>query len=109
MKLLRVIGRYKAYFDRARAYLTVFTFMAAWFIMVNRLDWPIVKWLLNHPFVYYPSFIVLFLGGCMVIGYLDKKYIRPHEQKEVTSTNPVINEMKDDIKKLLKQSEKWNG
>jgi hypothetical protein len=101
MKLLRIIGRYKVYLDRARAYLTIFTFLAAWAIMINRLDWPIIKWLNNHKLIYYPSFIILFLAGCLIIGYLDKKYIRPHEQKEVTSTNPVINEMKEDIKKII--------
>lgn len=37
----------------------------------------------------FPVFLILFFSGSVVIGYLDKKYIRPHEQSEIIQSNPV--------------------
>lgn len=56
--------------------------------------WFFSKW---WPF---PSFIIVIFGLFIVIGYLDRRYIRPKEMGEINKVNPELMEMHKKIMKL---------
>ena len=93
-----IIIRFKVYMDRARIYVGYIQFAFTMFIMLKVYDdTSIGEWLFTRWWAI-ALFFVLFFVGLIIIGYLDKRYIRPHEQSEMNSTNPEIME----ILKLLR-------
>ena len=48
----------------------------------------------------FPSFIILLFAMFIVVGYLDKKYIRPYEAREINVTNPELMEIHEKVMKL---------
>jgi hypothetical protein len=58
-------------------------------------------WLFGHPKMLV-LFIVLLLGILVIIGYLDRKYIRPKEVSEINKVNPELME----ILKIVRNADK---
>jgi len=56
-------------------------------------------WFFSHWWTFV-AFIILFFIGLAVIGFLDKRYVRPHEISEINSTNPEITKILSEIKLL---------
>ena len=54
----------------------------------------------------FPLFLILFFTGSVILGYLDKKHIRPHEQGEIISTNPLWMNMYRKICKIEEELKK---
>ena len=53
----------------------------------------------------FPGFIIIIAGVGVVIGYFDKKYIRPVESEQISMMNPVMTDilmMLSDIRRKLK-------
>ena len=98
---MKRLGRWKVYLDRSRMYIGYAQFFAIIFIFLKSYeDTSFGVWFFDHIILTFPVFAVLFFSVSIVVGYLDKKYIRPHEQKEITSTNPIHMEILDKVKKL---------
>jgi len=88
MKLLKTIARWKTYLDRARSYIGYFQFAAMLLVMLKVYDdttWGM--WLFAHKLLLL-LFIVLLFCVLIIIGYVDKLYVRPLEQEEYIITNP---------------------
>jgi len=78
--------------------LVLFVFMEAY------NDTKFGTWFYEHKLISYPAFLILFLAVSIVVGYLDKKYVRPGELGEISSTNPILMEMKKTIDDLHEKS-----
>ena len=61
------------------------------------------QWFFDNILWAFPLFLILFFGGSIVVGFLDKKFIRPHEQSEVIRTNPVWMNMYRKVCKIEEQ------
>ena len=88
-----ILIRFKVYMDRARVYIGYVQFAFTTFIMLKVYeDTKIGGWFFSHWWAIL-LFFFIFFAGLIVIGYLDKRYIRPYEQSEMNSTNPEIMEI----------------
>ena len=84
--------------DRARIYVGYAQFIVTILVMLKVYeDTRFGHWFFSHWWTF-AGFFVMFFAGLIVIGYLDKRYIRPHEISEINSTNPELME----ILKILK-------
>ncbi len=89
MKLLKTIVRWKTYLDRARGYIGYLQFTAMILVMLKVYDdttWGM--WLFAHKLLLL-LFIALLFCVLIIVGYVDKRYIRPLEYEEYTLTNPL--------------------
>ena len=94
------IVRYKVYFDRSRMYIGYVQFIILLLVLFESYkETKFGVWFYDNVLWAFPVFLVLFFSGSIIIGYLDKKFIRPYEQEEVTSTNPWIMEILEEVKK----------
>ena len=99
MNNMKRLIRFKVYIDRGRAYIGYVQFIITVTIMLKVYEsTSFGAWFFSHWWTI-PAFVVLFFLGVGVIGYLDKRYVRPHEISEINSTNPELLE----ILKILKK------
>jgi hypothetical protein len=100
MKLGKV-GKYKVYLDRARmyvGYIQFFILLALFMRPYSETNFGI--WFYNNKIFTIPGVIILFLVVSILIGYLDRQFIRPAEQDELASTNPKWTKLFKELKKL---------
>jgi len=109
MEIGKRIVRYKVYFDRSRMYIGYAQFMVLLLVLFKSYkDTRFGEWFFANVIWVFPLFLVVFFGCSIILGYLDKKYIRPHEQAEIVKTNPVYMDMYRKVKnieKILKKDE----
>jgi len=86
--------KYKVYLDRARGYIAYVNFLLIGVIAVKQIG-------INLSWFMYALIVFATLFISLVVGYLDKKYIREQETKEYGDTNPYLKE----ILKILKQND----
>ncbi len=97
----RRVIRYKVYIDRARMYFGYAQFIMMLMVMLKVYEdtsfgqWFFSKW---WPF---PMFIILFFIASVIIGYFDKRYVRPYE---TTENNKVNTQLMDIHKKIVDES-----
>ena len=92
--------RLKVYIDRGRAYIGYVQFIVTLTIMLKVYEDTIFgRWFFSHWWTLV-LFIISFFVGLAVIGFLDKRYVRPYEISEMNSTNPEITQILKEIKKL---------
>jgi len=115
LKLLRSSGtnfiktlvRYKVYFDRSRMYIGYIQFIILLLVLFEAYsETKFGVWFYSNIAWAFPVFLVLFFAGSIVLGYLDKRFIRPHEQSEVIKTNPVWMDMYRKICKIEEELKK---
>ena len=100
-EMQRRVTRYKVYFDRSRMYISYVQFFILLLVFTEAYkDTAFGVWFYAHKFITVPAFFIAFMVGSMVVGYLDRKYIRPGEQDELMKTNPPWQEMKGKIDEL---------
>ncbi len=93
--------RYKVYFDRSRMYISyVQSFLLLLVLMEAYKETAFGIWFYDNKWITLPVFLVMFMGVSMLIGYLDKRYIRPGEQDELIESNPPWTNMRDKINDL---------
>ncbi len=93
--------RLKVYIDRGRVYIGYVQFVVTIIIALKVFeDTRLGIWFFSHWWAFV-GFIVLFFFGMACIGFLDKRYVRPHEISEINSINPEITK----ILKLLKDGD----
>ena len=94
MRYIKQLVRVKVYFDRSRMYIGYIQFFMMLLLLFEAYkDTRFGGWFYNNILWAFPLFMILFFCGSVVIGYFDKKYIRPHESSEITQINPVFMEM----------------
>lgn len=99
--MIKRLIRYKVYFDRARTYIGYAQFIMMLLVMLKVYEdssWGM--WLFRHP-GWIALFITILFGLLVVVGYLDRKFIRPKEVSEINKVNPELMEIKDNVNKIL--------
>jgi hypothetical protein len=89
--------RYKTYLDRARGYIGYFQFAVMLLVMLKVYDettWGM--WLFAHKLVLAGLIVVLF-GIFIIIGYIDRRYIKPKEIIELQKADPMFMAMKKKV------------
>ena len=98
--MLKRLIRYKVYFDRSRIYVGYGQFIMMLLVFFKVYEntrfgaWFYSKWWTI------PAFIVLFFCVSIVIGYLDKRYIRPGEASEINKVNPELMAIHEKVMKM---------
>ena len=90
--------RYKVYFDRARMYYGYGSFFVV--ILILFKDTAIGDWVFQHKLISFPVILFALFAVAIVIGYLDKRYIRPREAREVQKINPIFMDMWDKVNEI---------
>lgn len=99
--MLKKLIRYKVYFDRARIYLGYAQFIMMLLVFLKIYEkTKLGQWFFSNIWFTFPLFILMFFGISIIVGYLDKKYIRPYETTEINKVNPEFMEMYNTIMKL---------
>jgi len=92
--------RLKVYVDRGRGYMGYVQFIVTITIMLKVFeDTRFGVWFFSHWWALI-GFIVLFFFSLACVGFLDKRYVRPHEISEINSTNPEIKKILEKLDKL---------
>ncbi len=97
--------RWKIYFDRARMYIGYFQFLMLVVIFINSIrNNTLGRYLVEYSAVSIPLLFVLFIGGSLLLGYLDSRLgIRSEEMRNLSYHNPVQREMLDILKELKEE------
>lgn len=104
MNYIKTLIRYKVYFDRSRMYIGYAQFIILLLVLFKSYkDTRFGGWFFDNVIWVFPLFLAVFFGLSIILGFLDKRFIRPHEQKEVTSTNPWIIEILKEVQKTNKK------
>ncbi|MFO7657094.1 MAG: hypothetical protein R6W78_08505 [Bacteroidales bacterium] len=100
--------RWKIYFDRARMYIGYFQFVMLVVIFINSIKGnKYGKYLVEYSEISIPLLIILFLGGSLILGYLDSKLgIRSEEMRNLSYHNPVQREMLDTLHEIKDEMKK---
>ena len=96
-KLLIRLIRYKTYIDRARAYTGYISFTMMILVMLKVYsDTTWGMWLFAHKLVL-GLLVVLMFGIFIIVGYVDRKHIKPLEIIELTKADPLFMLMREKI------------
>ena len=91
--ILSTLVRWKVYIDRARLYMGYAQLIAMLLVMLKVYDdTRFGAWFFSHWWAFL-GFLIVFFALSVVIGYLDKRYIRPIEQGELNKTNTILMEI----------------
>lgn len=91
--MLKTIIKFKVYFDRARMYISYAQTVAV--VLTTLKVFNIVP-----PLWVWPFLIIGFVGACLFVGYLDKKFgLFEAEQMRVSEQNPMLVEILKELKK----------
>ena len=99
-RLIQRLIRFKIYFDRSRVYVGYGQFFIILLVFFEAYKetkfgvWFYSKWWTL------PAFVVLFFVVSIIIGYIDKVFIRPREVTELNKINPEFMKM---YKKIMEQ------
>ena len=100
--------RWKVYFDRARMYIGYINFFMMIVIFINSIkDNKFGRYLVDYSAIAIPLLIIVFVGGSLLLGYMDSRLgIRKEEMRNLSTANPVIMEIYETVKELKKDGEK---
>jgi len=102
--LFKRLIRYKVYLDRSRSYISYFNFVMMLMVSIkvyeDRLAWLFKYWWTL------PVCIILVFGLLIVWGYVDKRFIRPHETSEINAANPEFMEMYAKLNEMYEKTMK---
>ncbi|MBN2612277.1 MAG: hypothetical protein JXB00_12020 [Bacteroidales bacterium] len=103
--------RWKIYFDRARMYIGYFQFVMLVIIFINSIKTnKYGKYLVEYSEISIPLLIILFIGGSLLLGYLDSRLgIRSEEMRNLSYHNPVQREMLDALNEIKQELKKKPG
>lgn len=87
--------RWKIYFDRARMYIGYFQFLMLVVIFINSIkNNSLGRYLVEYSLISIPLLFIFFIGGSLLLGYLDSRLgIRSEEMRNLSYHNPVQREM----------------
>lgn len=102
MSLIKRLAKWKVYLDRSRAYVGYINFVMILLLFLEGYkETAFGIWFYAHSAITLPVTMVIYFAIAIIVGYLDKIIIRPYEQREITSTNPIHMEVLDKVNKLL--------
>lgn len=81
-------------------------------ILLTIKDTRVGVWIMEYWYITLPAVFIVIMFIALVIGFFDKRVIRPLEMEEVTTINPVMQDlmfMVDDIRKVVKRIENENN
>lgn len=105
--------RWKIYLDRARMYIGYVNFFMIIVVFINSIkDNQYGRILVDYSFISIPVIFILFLGGSLILGYLDSRLgIRSEEMRNLSSANPIQMEILTllrDVNGKLEENDKKN-
>src|SRR5574343_547688 len=102
---IRRIVKWKIWLDRSRMYVGYLQFGATLYIVAKLIrNGPVKTWIFEHWYLSFPILFVVFIGACMVLGWIESLLkIRDLEQENYTQVNPEWKKMMDKIDELLKK------
>lgn len=91
-------------------YIGYINFFMMVVIFINSIkDNKFGHYLVEYSAISIPILIVLFIGASFVLGYFDSKLgIRSEEMRNVSSSNPILMEILNSIRKLSAKEEDKN-
>jgi hypothetical protein len=94
--------RWKIHFDRSRMYLGYLQFFMIGIVFFKAFkDKPVGALIFKYAFISIPILLLLFIFFSILLGYLESKLgLKEEEQKKLTSSNPVMIELLNDIKEI---------
>ena len=96
--------RFKVYWNRSAQYESIVkALVVIAFAYKVWEDDPLGAWLYEHRFVAVPCIVLVYVFYRLVVGYVDKRFIRPKESIEVQKTNPLFMEMYEKVNKIYKE------
>jgi len=97
--------RFKVYWSRSAFYESIVKALVL-LIFVYKLweDDPLGVWLYDNRLIVIPIVVLGYIFYRLVVGYLDKRFIRRKETDEVTETNPRFMEMYGKVNKIYKKT-----
>jgi len=107
---LRKFVKWKIFFDRSRIWVSYVQFLGMAYIVLKLLhNSPFRTWVFNHWYLSFPLIFIVFLVGCMVLGYIESLLkIREYEQENYSRANPEWEKLMKEIatlKQMLKKDE----
>ena len=93
-KTIKILVRWKIYYDRARAYIGSVQFLMLAIILAKQFG--IRLGLLGSVLL-----VFFFFAGCLIVGYIDTKLgIRAEEASNYNKENPEITEILERVKRI---------
>jgi hypothetical protein len=101
----------KVYIDRARMYIGYINFLMLGFVFLHTFSDKIwAQYIFNNYYYTYPIIIILTFLCFLLIGYLDTKLgLRKEELKNISNSNPVVQEILETVRKLSKDNGQKNN
>lgn len=98
----RRLVKWKIYLDRSRQYVSYVQFGATLYIVAKLLrPSPLKTWIFDNWYVSFPVLFVVFIGGCVVLGWIESLLkIREFEQENYSQANPEWTELMKKVDRL---------
>ena len=103
----KALIRWKVHIDRSRMYIGYIQFLMIFIVLLKAYPgtW-VYRLVFDNVWISFPVIIVLFMVGCVVLGYLDKLMgLREKENEVLTEFNPYIMKMMKQLDELTKDKE----
>jgi hypothetical protein len=94
--------RWKIHIDRSRMYLGYIQFFMIGIVFFEAFkDKPFGIIIYKYAFISIPVLFLAFIFFSILLGYLESKLgLKEEEQKKLTTSNPVMMELMNDIKEI---------
>jgi hypothetical protein len=104
----RSLIRWKIYFDRSRMYIGYIQFFLIGIVFLQSFkEKPWGVFIYKYAIISFPVAIILFIFLSLVLGYLDTKLgFRAEELRNLTKSNPVMEEILDNLKEIKEKINK---
>lgn len=103
--------RWKIHIDRSRMYLGYLQFFMIGIVFFKAFkDKPVGVLIFKYAFISIPILFLLFIFFSILLGYLESKLgLKEEEQKKLTSSNPVMMELLNDIREIKNELARLTG
>lgn len=97
--------RWKIHIDRSRMYLGYIQFFMIGIVFFKAFkDKPFGAIIFKYAFISIPILFLAFIFFSILLGFIESKLgLKEEEQKKLTSTNPIMMEILNDIKDIKKE------
>ena len=99
--------RWKVYVDRARMYIGYAQFLMIGLVFLDRFKGtPTGDLIFDYSLISIPILFLLFILFSLVLGFFDSKLgLREEEIRNHASSNPVLQEIREDLKEIKQRLE----
>ena len=97
--------RWKIHIDRSRMYLGYIQFFMIGIVFFKAFkDKPFGALIFKYAFITIPLLFIAFIFLSILLGYFESRLgLKEEEQRKLTSTNPLMMELLNDVKEIKKE------